>query len=366
MNKKIVVIHLLHELFGGVASVAASLINEQYHDGIVPIVIYVNEDSSFYSLFDFPIESYKVCKRSMIGSFMLFGFDCVEAIKKVKKKYMGFQVVIHAHNVQCIGLFSNLYSYNMVCTLHSMHGPEKTFRHKISDFIYKKILKKMKKNKNIIVSVSEALKKYYDPKDSIGINVIHNGTPIYGKKIINDYFCIGYIGDISYSKGFDKMMNLLSQINNPNIHFVCAGKNKSFTNEELENFFGNTQFDKNESYLGFIENAAKNILPEIDVLILLSKNEGLPMSIVEAFSYGIPVISTNVGGISEIIVDGCNGFLVYDDSQFFKAIESLICDRSYYEKISKKAFETYTGDFTSKIMAKKYKDFYYQVIDCKD
>lgn len=49
---------------------------------------------------------------------------------------------------------------------------------------------------------------------------------------------------------------------------------------------------------------------EIDTFILTSSTEGLPVSIMEAFSFGVPVISTNVGGISEMLADGENGFLL--------------------------------------------------------
>ncbi len=48
----------------------------------------------------------------------------------------------------------------------------------------------------------------------------------------------------------------------------------------------------------------------IDLFINLSETEGLPVSFMEAGSFGIPVIATNVGGVSEIIKDGINGLVV--------------------------------------------------------
>lgn len=47
-----------------------------------------------------------------------------------------------------------------------------------------------------------------------------------------------------------------------------------------------------------------------DVYVLPSYKEGLPISILEAMSYSLPVISTRVGGIPEIIMNGKNGLLI--------------------------------------------------------
>lgn len=63
-----------------------------------------------------------------------------------------------------------------------------------------------------------------------------------------------------------------------------------------------------------------------DVFILPSYYEGLPISILEAMSYGMPIISTPVGGIPEVVKDGDNGFLVTpgDKKAIFKAINTFV------------------------------------------
>ena len=48
----------------------------------------------------------------------------------------------------------------------------------------------------------------------------------------------------------------------------------------------------------------------VDLFVNVSSSEGLPVSIMEAISYGIPVIATDVGGTSEIVEDGVNGNLI--------------------------------------------------------
>ena len=61
---------------------------------------------------------------------------------------------------------------------------------------------------------------------------------------------------------------------------------------------------------------------EVDLFINVSSSEGLPVSIMEATSFGIPVIATNVGGTGEIVIDGESGILIDSD---FKIEELANC-----------------------------------------
>ena len=64
-------------------------------------------------------------------------------------------------------------------------------------------------------------------------------------------------------------------------------------------------------FLGWVGNTEKNqLLRDADIFILPSYNEGLPVSIIEAMSWGIPVISTKVGGIPELLEDEVSGCLI--------------------------------------------------------
>lgn len=61
----------------------------------------------------------------------------------------------------------------------------------------------------------------------------------------------------------------------------------------------------------------------VNLFINVSSSEGLPVSIMEAISFGIPIIATDVGGTSEIVTNGINGFLLPEDFSIYE-LEKLI------------------------------------------
>lgn len=80
-----------------------------------------------------------------------------------------------------------------------------------------------------------------------------------------------------------------------------------------------------------------DIYDNADFLVLPSYAEGLPMSVLEAIGRGLPVISTDVGGIAEAVVDGENGFLIQpgDVDALAQRIRSLAEDKCLREKMGR-------------------------------
>ena len=164
---------------------------------------------------------------------------------------------------------------------------------------------------------------------------------------------------VTPNKRLDLIRTLLGGIKNVNLRWIHIGGGKG-----LEELIKDSEklFEKGRFF--FYDSVANKDIPEIyrnedvDFLINLSDSEGLPVTMMEAMSMGIPVIARDVGGISEIVNDR-NGCLLYDtDDVSFRKAERLIRLRleapEAYRKYSDEAYLTWSSKFDAD---KNYRSF---------
>jgi glycosyltransferase involved in cell wall biosynthesis len=106
-----------------------------------------------------------------------------------------------------------------------------------------------------------------------------------------------------------------------------------------------------------------SILRDLDVFILLSRHEGFPRSILEAMRSRLPVVATDVGGISESVVQGETGLLVpyADVSATAAALRALICDPQKRQRMGEVGRDRYLRKFTFDHMVKPTLEIYEKV-----
>ncbi len=106
------------------------------------------------------------------------------------------------------------------------------------------------------------------------------------------------------------------------------------------------------------------ILPITDVFVLPSQAEGLPLSVLEAMSWGVPAVCTNVYAIPEVISDGLTGFLhpVNDGEALNRLLRLLIEDESLRRKMGAEAKKEIQCRFAPPIIATKLSKLYSQAI----
>jgi len=114
----------------------------------------------------------------------------------------------------------------------------------------------------------------------------------------------------------------------------------------------NTMIDKYDlrkqiSFLGKIDNSlVLNEIRKSDALIITSITEGMPISMIEAFSLAKPVLSTRVGGVPEVLINNFNGYILSQNTQdAAMKINSIMSELENYSKMSSMAYSTYIKHF---------------------
>lgn len=128
------------------------------------------------------------------------------------------------------------------------------------------------------------------------------------------------IGRISFEKSYPRLIKILSRLKGEGYLFTwtIVGGGEDF--ERVKLLISTSGLQDEVTMTGPLSNPFR-ILKESDVFALLSDYEGLPNTIYEALVLGVPVLATNVGGISTQITDGENGWLVENNE---RKIESML------------------------------------------
>ena len=112
-------------------------------------------------------------------------------------------------------------------------------------------------------------------------------------------------------------------------------------------------------FRGHVVNPRDTLMPKVDVLCLLSDHEGLPMSIIEAMSVGLPVIATDVGGVSEAVSHEVTGYLIPKSRDaLVNLIVKLSSDRQTLGRLSQQALRVFSERFEIIRIVERFNDVY--------
>ncbi|MBK5721481.1 glycosyltransferase [Dysgonomonas sp. Marseille-P4677] len=152
------------------------------------------------------------------------------------------------------------------------------------------------------------------------------------------------ISRISKQKKFDLFLDIAKRM--PQYAFVWIG-NKNKVLDTPDNVFCLGEAQSACSYLMYA-----------DMFVLPSNYEGLPMSLLEALAYGVPVVASAVGGVTEVLT-GENGFAVNNDVDIFEEkIRYILSDPDVLKSMSVSARQSYLTNFTIEKMIDGYKSIF--------
>lgn len=153
---------------------------------------------------------------------------------------------------------------------------------------------------------------------------------------VHNPLTIGYLGRIAETKGMDYLLEACIQMKKTGIPFFLKIAGKEEVKDKYIPTFQN-ELGNHFIYEGVVSGETKNkFLKSLDVFILPSFFEGLPMSLIECMSFGVVPVTTRVGSIGEIINEENNGlFISIRDSQsIIQQISRLNNDRMLLSKLS--------------------------------
>lgn len=200
---------------------------------------------------------------------------------------------------------------------------------------------------NVIIALSdewkERLSMIVSPEKII---VIENYSTIHEDAIkykVNKEMTqqILFLGEIGQRKGCYDIPEVVEKVVEkfPDAKFVLGGTGDI---DQVKNLLIKKGIEKNVLFTGWVRGQEKDkLLRESDIFFLPSYNEGMPMAILDAMGYGLPIVSTLVGGIPKIVKEGENGYLCKagDTQALSNALIKLLNDEHACKRYSSSSGE---------------------------
>lgn len=221
-----------------------------------------------------------------------------------------------------------------------LHGSEFNlwFTSECSDVKKDEIRATLNLCKKIIV-LSEEWREFFVENavcDSNKIAVLHNAVLIPSENVVNYRSKqVLFLGRLGERKSPDTLLRAAKEVltRHPSATFVFGGDGDIESYQKLSRQLG---VDINSQFVGWVTDEDKELLfAQSAIFCLPSKNEGMPMSVLEAMAHGLATVATPVGGVPQVIDDGVDGLLipVGDSNTLAKVLTSLLEDTAMKERI---------------------------------
>lgn len=155
-----------------------------------------------------------------------------------------------------------------------------------------------------------------------------------------------FMGRIGKRKGVYDIVESMRQTRPSNVQIDIYGDGEV---EQLQQLVNEKGLQNTINVRGWIDGSQKDAtFRSANVLLLPSYNEGLPISVLEAMAYGLPVLATDVGGIAEAVQDGRNGFLIHpgECDALAERIERLAESAQLREEMGRAGYELAASRFS--------------------
>lgn len=186
---------------------------------------------------------------------------------------------------------------------------------------------------------------------------------------VSQKFNILYLANLQESKGFLILLEIVNGLKKNNVDFimnVVGDFRDKLTEEKTKKYIHVNSLEKyiilNGSKYG---NEKKKYFEDANLFLYPTRNDAFPLVILEALSFGLPVIATDEGAISEIINNNSDGFVVTKDdiSLMIEKILYLYNDENLLKKFSNNAYNKCRTRFTKEIFENNMHEILNKIMD---
>jgi glycosyltransferase involved in cell wall biosynthesis len=171
-----------------------------------------------------------------------------------------------------------------------------------------------------------------------------------------------FLGSLVPQKRPDRFVRLIARIAERNARCYGWIVGDGFLRDETERQARELGIEDKVRLFGYQADIGR-FLTASELYVLTSDTEGLPATVLEAGFLGVPVVSTDVGGVYEGVIQGETGVLVPRDDE--DALSDAICwlahDKTARDKMGERARDRFEAEFTISKIAQEYMQFYRQI-----
>jgi len=257
----------------------------------------------------------------------------------------------------------------IIATCHNW--PASTLPLRLYSFLDRIVLRKANHIVAVSENVRERLRRFAIP--SRKITVIQNGVdtarfasarPVLRHELnLDGRTVIGVVGRLSSEKGHKFLLRaaprLIEEFPTVALVFIGSGPEQP----ALESLTRELNLQDRVFFAGFRRDMLQ-VYASIDILVLPSLEEGLPLTVLEAMAAGLPILASRVGDIGKIIVSGVSGLLIEPGSTdgLYGALVQLLRDPALRDTLRANARATVNSSFSVQRMAAQYLELYASVL----
>ena len=251
----------------------------------------------------------------LIGLFKRGRYDIVHThatksgiLGRIAARIAGVPIIIHGLHVNALEVFDSKFINVTTILLEKITSKFTDAHISVSEGVSKKYLEYGigERVKYFTVRSGMELNKFYDAKGKVNNQQKRQELGLTGK-----CFIIGNVGRLEALKGhhflFQAVKEILKFRKSQSIKLLVIGEGED--KEKLIKYAKKLNIEKKVIFTGYRRDVAE-LMAIMDLFVFTSLREGLPRVLVQAAAVGIPSVAFNIDGVSEILKDNYNGFLV--------------------------------------------------------